>query len=264
MLNHKATAVLILLALSALVLTASARLKNQAPNRTGASAQEPTDAEKVKNRIDFEAQFPVVNYDAPDAELNDPEKHPKRKAKNRRYDDYSFGLSDPTPRVNETSIETEWSLHIAALPAAQSEVVIVGEVLKAGAHLSNNKNGIYSEFTVRVDEVLKDRRTLPLTPGGLVAVERLGGAVVYPAGNKRIIRVAGQNMPRNKRRYVLFLNATEYDHDFSLLTGYELREGKVFPLDNSIRMNAYKEMAEEFFLNHVREAIANTRRPDAQ
>src|SRR5215207_9305331 len=50
MLNHKATAGLILLALSALVLTASARLKNQAPNRTGASAQEPADAEKVKNR----------------------------------------------------------------------------------------------------------------------------------------------------------------------------------------------------------------------
>jgi hypothetical protein len=264
MVNHKATAVLVLLALSALVFTTRAKLNEQAPNRTGALAQGPADAEKVNSRLDFESRFPVVNYDAPDVDSNDPEKHAKRKAKNRRYDDYSFGLSDSSPHVNETSIETEWSLHVEALPAAQSEVVLVGEVIKAVAHLSNNKKGIYSEFTVRVDEVLKDRGSSPLVPSGLVVVERLGGAVVYPAGNKRIIRVAGQNMPRINRRYVFFLGAIESGQDFNLLTGYELRAGKTLPLDDSSRMNAYGETGEDAFLKHVREAIAQTRRTEVR
>jgi hypothetical protein len=262
--NHKATAVLVLLALSALVFTTRAKLNEQAPNGTGTFAQRPADAERVKDRLDFESQFPVVNYDAPDAELNDPEKHAGRKAKNRRYDGYSFGLGDPSPHINETSIETEWSLRVEALPAAQSEVVLVGEVIKTGAHLSNNKKGIYSGFTVRVEEVLKDRGSSPLVPGGLVVAERLGGAVVYPAGNKRIIRVAGQNMPRVDRRYVFFLGAIESGQDFDLLTGYELRAGKTLPLDDSRRMSAYGEMGEDAFLKHVREAIAQTRRTEVR
>lgn len=268
MMKHKTTLILILLALSTVALTARAGFKNEAPDSGGISTQEQTDSEKVKKRLDFEAQFPIVNYDALDPELSDPEKHAKRKAKNNRYDKYSFGLSDPTPRVNETSIETEWSLHVEALPAAQSEVVLVGEVIKASAHLSNNKKGIYSEFAVRVEEILKAPSATRITPRNVIAVERLGGAVVYPAGNKRIISVAGQSMPRGNRRYLLFLNATENatesDQDFNLLTGYELREGKAVPLDDSTRMNSYKGTDQDTFLNHVREAIKRAPQWDAQ
>jgi hypothetical protein len=103
-----------------------------------------------------------------------------------------------------------------------------------------------------------------LSPGRLITVERMGGAVTYPAGNKRIIRVAGQGLPRFNRRYVLFLTTTEHGQDFRLLTGYELRAGKTFPLDDSTRMDVYKEMAEETFLNNVRAAIAQTRQTDAR
>lgn len=264
MLKHKVTLFLIVLASTTVVFTARAKFKNEAPARGSAPAQDQTDSEKLKKRLDFEAQFPVADYDAQDAELSDPEKHARRKAKNSRYDKYSFGLSDPTPRVNETSIETEWSLHLDALPAAQSDVVLVGEALNASAHLSNNKKGIYSEFTVRVDEVLKTPEAAHLAAGSLIVVERLGGAVVYPAGNKRIIRVAGQSMPRGNRKYLLFLKATQSDQDFSLLTGYELQEGKVIPLDDSARMEQFKGMNQNTFLNHVREEISRARQGDAQ
>jgi hypothetical protein len=108
----------------------------QPQNTPGASNQEQAGTDKEKKRLDFEAQFPNVNYDSPDPDLNDPDKLARRKEKNRHYDKHSFGLSDPTPRVNETSIETEWSLHVEALPVAQSEDILVGEVLKAEAHLS--------------------------------------------------------------------------------------------------------------------------------
>jgi hypothetical protein len=264
MLKHKVTFILIVLASSTVAFTARAKFDNEAPVKGGALAQAQTDPDKLKKRLDFEAQFPAANYDAQDPELSDPEKHARRKAKNSRYDKYSFGLSDPTPRVNETSIETEWSLHLDPLPAARSDVVLVGEVIKASAHLSNNKKGIYSEFTVRVEEVLKAPEAAQLAVGGLIAVERLGGTVVYPAGNKRIIRVTGQSMPRVNRRYLLFLNATQSDQDFSLLTGYELKEGKVIPLDDSTRMNSYQGMDQDTFLNDVREVLGRAPQGDAQ
>lgn len=259
MLKNKVTLVLVLLALSTLMFTASAKFSYQSTNGRGASGQKQSIEERVKDRLEFEAQFPVVKYDDPDPDNDNPEKRAKRKAKNQHYDKYSFGLSDPTPRVNETSIESEWSLHLDALPFAQSRLILIGEVINAGAHLSNNKKGIYSEFAVRASEILKDDGAAALSPGSVITIERVGGAVIYPAGNKRIIRVAGQGLPRINRRYVFFLGPTESGQDFNLLTGYELRLGKTFPLDESIRMSAYNELAEDAFLSQVREAIARTR-----
>ena len=88
MLKHKATVILMILAVMAIALTTSAKFKNQVADGSGASSHQ-TDTEKEKKRLDFEAQFPVVNYDALDPELNDPEKHARRKTKNSRYDNYS-------------------------------------------------------------------------------------------------------------------------------------------------------------------------------
>lgn len=260
--NHKTTLVLVLLALSAITITTKGKFINETraytQGRNATANQQRTDEEKAEQRNDFEAQFPSVDYDAPNSELNDPEKRAKRKVKNNHYDKYSFGISDPTPRVNETSVETEWSLHVSPLPVEESELVLVGEVLKAEAHLSNNKKGIYSEFTIRVDDVVKPQGTAEIALGSMIAIERLGGTVKYAAGNKRIVRIEGQGMPRINRRYVFFLNTTEHGQGFRLLTGYELHSGKIIPLDISTRMNAYKGMAEEAFLNQIRDVLAKS------
>lgn len=260
---RKITLALILITIIVAAVTSTGRFsdKSQAlPNRLPTIRKAQTDAEKAVRRLDFESRYPVVDYSAPQPDLNDPEKAGRRKNKSRRYDKYSFGISDPNPRVTETSVETEWSLHVPAIPVGLSEVIIIGDIQKAEAFLSNNKKGVYSEFTVRVSEVLKCDDSTQLAPGSLIAVERIGGIVRYPAGNKRLICIEGQNMPRINHQYVLFLNTTESSIDYRLLTGYEVREGQVFPLDNSTRMSAYKGADRETFLNAVRDAITQSPR----
>lgn len=42
------------------------------------------------------------------------------------------------------------------MPAAKSDLVVIGEVTDAQAYVSEGKDWVYSEFTIRVDDVLKN------------------------------------------------------------------------------------------------------------
>lgn len=53
-----------------------------------------------------------------------------------------------------------------------------------------------------------------------------------PAGHEALVWVAGLNMPQVKKRYLLFLKERDTEDNFYILAGYELRDGKVYPLDN--------------------------------
>ena len=62
-----------------------------------------------------------------------------------------------------------------ALPIIQSDAIVIGQVTSAQAHLSSDKTNVYSEFVVRVNDVLKsDRFGLPGV-GGFITTTRPGG-----------------------------------------------------------------------------------------
>ncbi|HXG66548.1 MAG TPA: hypothetical protein VNO70_15720 [Blastocatellia bacterium] len=145
---------------------------------------------------------------------------------------------------------------MVALPAAQSDAVVRGEVIDAQAYLSNDKTGIYSEFTVRIGEVLKDFQQAPIADDQQITVEREGGAVKFSSGRIQRYSIANQRMPRVGRQYVLFLKYNEEGKDYSILTGYEIRRGRVIPLDALAQFAAYKNSEEVSFLNAVKDAIA--------
>jgi hypothetical protein len=50
---------------------------------------------------------------------------------------------------------TEESSPEQALPTHISNAVVIGEVTDAKAYLSEDRTSVYSEFTIRVGEVLK-------------------------------------------------------------------------------------------------------------
>ena len=85
----------------------------------------------------------------------------------------------------------------------ESSVIVIGDVLHSEAHLSEDKRGVYSEFTIRLVEVLKGDS---FWPGSEMVVERLGGYVRYPDGRKLLYRVGTGGMPRVGARYLFFLN----------------------------------------------------------
>jgi hypothetical protein len=71
-----------------------------------------------------------------------------------------------------------------------------------------------------------------------IMVERFGGRVRLPSEKLFIAGVDNQDMPRVGSRYVLFLTndflgINHSDEDFNILMGYELKAGRVIPLDRT-------------------------------
>lgn len=200
------------------------------------------------------AQTPVALYSA--KLPADRAEQKLRVARNSRYDKrVPMTFAELAPDTTAYSTNSHWWLGIPALPAAESDAVVIGKIGGVNAYVSNDKTGAYSEFTIRVKRVFKNDSRL--SAGSLVA-EREGANVQLPDG--RIVRygIAGQGMPQVGSRYVLFLQYNEAVKVYDIITGYELRNRSVFSLDNAVeRFTAYTGTDEQSFLSAVQSAVSH-------
>jgi hypothetical protein len=145
-----------------------------------------------------------------------------------------------------------------ALPTAQSDAIVVGNVLAGKAYLSNDRGAVYSEFPVRVEDVLKNSSPVPLYFGERINAERWGGAVRFPSGKVQHYRVAKRGVPQTNEKYVLFLKYN--GEDFDILTGYAINDGRVSPLDGdgNLQFSKYEAAPFDVFLRELREAITTS------
>jgi hypothetical protein len=175
------------------------------------------------------SHFPIV--DLVSAEPSDPVAREKRAAKAKKHN------SKYAPKVTEAMdgmyLVNNTLTGLPALPVGKSSAVVIAEVTSATAYLSEDQSSIYSEFGLRIKRLFKNGTANDLTENTCIEAERIGGRVRLPSGKIIVSSVDNQDMPRLRRTYLLFLTGGETDQDFSILTGYELREGKVFPLDKT-------------------------------
>lgn len=189
----------------------------------------PIFAQKQQSEID---DAPVLNYEAETQKSVSRE----RQEKNKRLDSkgsfvgYGHSVIAELPKgVEPLKTITHWWIGLPALPVEQSTAVVMGEVIEAEAHLSDDRTAIYSDFTIRVEKIFKDTSSLIALSSPLSA-NRLGGNVRFASGRVNKYRIAKQGMPQIKERYLLFLKQSE-GGDFWIITGYKLSNGNVTPLD---------------------------------
>jgi hypothetical protein len=144
-------------------------------------------------------RYPVVDFNEP--EPTDPVKKAKLKKQQQRYDKDS-PFSNPGPKDAEVAFLPEMQFDFPALPVSKSDVIVIGEALNAEPHRSENKLNVFTNFEVRVDEVLKGSN---LSAGSIINVQRIGGFVKYPDGRKVLFRLMGNGMPAVGGRYAFFL-----------------------------------------------------------
>ena len=217
---------------------------------TGIGAQQGQEVDRLRHDAAIKAldeQLPIVGIDAP--KPTEPSAHAKRLAKDRRHN-----LRKPLIGERNTIMETvyHWPADFPPLPVEESTTIIVGNVSEANAHISEDRSGVYSEVTVKVDEVLKDTTGI----GGMIVAEREGGRVRFPSGTIFRYIVHSLGVPKVNHRYLLFLKPL-VDGDFSILTGYQLLEGRVEPLDvtSVVPFAQYKALDEKAFLSEVRTLV---------
>lgn len=158
-----------------------------------------------------------------------------RKKRGKRYG-VQHDKFKPRP-IEESDSSEVYDLPIShsefepALPGERSDTIIIGTVTDRQAYLSNDESSIYSEFTVQVDEVLKNISSQEMSVGSDVALERWGGGVRFSSG--KVVRRAKsrERMPLADHQYVFYLRSQDDVQSFHIITGYELRGGRVYPLD---------------------------------
>jgi hypothetical protein len=173
---------------------------------------------------------PIVDFENPTP--GDTSQRNARRTKNARYDKYGSVKTQPHPGTGEVIWEPEWWVGLSDLPADKSDLVVEGIVADSKAFLSEDKTGVYSEFTVQVSRVFKVAPELSVNPGDLIVTERFGGKVRYASGQVVLYRAEGQGAPMSGKQYLFFL-AKEEQGNYKLLTGYEIQGHKVLALDGS-------------------------------
>jgi hypothetical protein len=215
--------------------------------------------------------MPVVEFAAADS--SDPKERALRQVRSSRYNKREGQpITELTSGEEVLPLNSHWWWGLPALPVNQSHAIVTGEIVSAKAYLSNDKTEVYSEFAVRISEVIRNESNLPLAFGSEVAIERRGGAVRFPSGRLQRYRTAQQGVPVQGRRYLFFLESNESGQDFSLLTAYELRDGQVLPLDGYgdkgepivSSFTAFAGMEETTFLKAVSDALAKPSKNSSQ
>lgn len=216
--------------------------------------------------------YTVADYAAPLP--SDPQQRAIRLARNQRFNIPTENLYGAEASLFALTERREssfggFSSHAKlepALPVGRSDAVVIGEVVRAQAYLSEDKTTIYSEFTVRINDILKNSSASPLSLGESTALSRFGGGVRFPSG--KVIRqgFGGKPLPRSGRQYLFFLKHNEAEQDYLIVTAYELRLGRVLPLDGvDLDGSIVKELSahqkyngadEGEFLRELREVIA--------
>jgi hypothetical protein len=146
-------------------------------------------------------------------------------------------------------------MHLPALPAAQSDIVILGRVVAAQSYVSPDGMGSYTEYTQHVERVLMNKPGRPIAVGDLVTLQRESGLLQYPDGHIEFDREwLGVGVPKRAGRYVLFIKLGSTPDVYPIVTGYRLQAGKVVePLDE--HFTDYNGLGEVLFLDRVTAAI---------
>jgi hypothetical protein len=151
-----------------------------------------------------------------------------------------------------------------ALPVAKSGLIGLGGVKTAEAHLSENKENVYSEFTILITKLFKTANS-SIIEGTEITIDRVGGFVRYPTGRTVLYRVSGKNMPAVGEKYIFFLTSPN-NQDLIILTAYRLGANRVTPLDDSSQFEKFRGAAEGAFLKTLRglvtEMVISQANPD--
>jgi hypothetical protein len=154
----------------------------------------------------------------------------------RRSERYNI----PGPSVQELGENSEtaiWDLpetHFQKnpMPFDASDAVVVGTVNAGQAYLSNDRRNIYSEFKLKLQEIIKTSDAPYLRVADSIDIQRKGGAVRLPSGKVLTRAALADSMPEVGNRYLLFLKFNRDAEDYGVLTGYQLEGNEVYRLDD--------------------------------
>src|SRR5215213_2981048 len=201
------------------------------------------------------SKYAVADYDAP-LPVNTAERD-DRIRKNNRYDKQDWVVKKPHPEDGGVGLFDEIP-PVPLIPDAESDLIIVGKVTNAAAYLSNDKTGIYSEFTVEIKQILKNNISKDIESGKTIITDRAGGFVRYSNGQKVLYTNSTKALPYTGGNFLFFLRNDKNSPNYEIITVFELKGNKVIQLDFGRRFDEFQNFGISAFLETVRNKIAES------
>lgn len=149
------------------------------------------------------SKYSVVDFNASDS-ANATERE-ERVIKNKRYDKKLFIAKNPDSQ-EFAWIVSDVETAPPVIPYAESRLIVIGNIQNSKVFLSNEKAGVYSEYSVCIEAILKEDSRKKRTVGEIITTDRAGGIVRYPNGHQMLYRIDWQDLPEVGGRYLLFLS----------------------------------------------------------
>ncbi|MFN0277737.1 MAG: hypothetical protein ACKVRN_03950 [Pyrinomonadaceae bacterium] len=237
----------LLLVLTTLTVTiGTSDSRSQENVNTGPTPPNSSFQEEVK-------KYALADYDA--ALPDNPQIREERRRKSQRYDSQNLVMRNPGP--NRSGVERYDEVPPPPVfPVSESTFIVTGKIERADAFLSNDKLGVYTEFTIRIHEMLKKPFSSKLGVGDTIIADRAGGAVRYSTGQQLLYRYAERDLPLLDSSVILFLTCGTQSPNCEILTGYEVSDQKVSPLDfRDSRLDEFQEVTKASFVESIRNKI---------
>ena len=183
----------------------------------------------------------------------------ERTARETRMAGYYKYISDPGLYVHRTTetVNVRINDYVGTLSPFPSvaQLVVLGTVQGSTGFVSSDRTYVYSEFTIKIDEVIKSDQTR----SGLdrVVGERPGATITFPSGHTTHYITKDEGFPKVGIQYMFFLwrPPTETGDHYMIVTGYEFSsDGTVHPLDNRPPFTTFESKKQE----SLRAAVLNS------
>jgi len=135
-------------------------------------------------------------------------------------------------------------------------IVVIGTVTSSNAYVTQDHTGMFSEYKVAVEEVLKPDPESGISVRDEITAWRSGGSLQFPAGHITHFITAGRGFPEVGTQYVFFLRQPDKTvRDYAINTAYSLKDQLVLALDDIVYNRPFDGMPANGFLDKLRQEI---------
>lgn len=236
-----ANMVLVVIVFAIIILIQQTQNSLQAQTQTETQPQTESQDERAARILKIVQQNgdPVADF-AP-LQSADEETWLLRKAKGLRFNQksseikpsqkYLIEIGDRTPPISFLGPLSNLRDQ-PALPVDKSPQIVVGKITMANAFISDDWTAIYTEFGFRVEQVLKDTANVLQSTQFNVTLLRWGGKAKLLASERIIHKgISVRPLPKLEKRYLFFLTYEPAVKAYYIDIAYELKDGKVIPVD---------------------------------
>ena len=136
-------------------------------------------------------------------------------------------------------------------------VIVIGTVSSGNAYMNQEHTGLFSEYKVAVQEILKPDPDSVISARDVLTTWRSGGSIQFPSGHTTHYIIAGRGFPEVGTQYVFFLRRPDKTvDDYAINTAYAIKDQAASPLDDILTNNPFDGMPANEFLDKLRHEIS--------